>query len=280
MRPLLSPALPQLWRDKQTLQLGIDPQRAVILHGRYSGFSHIISALDGRHTVGELAAIAGRHSISDEQLSALLTRLTEANLLLNGSHAQLPVQLPSAARRRVQPDLSALSLTHHARANHVFGNRFGSTVVIYGEGRAAPIIGALLAASGVGRVHVYGSGRVTTADVCVGGILPSDEGRPYVTAAHEAITRSAPEVDTRPPHPSKAPNFIVLARGPICGAPQLTRHAHHGVPHLPVLLRDGTVIVGPLVIPGRTTCLNCLDLHRGDRDPEWPVLASQLATYP
>lgn len=49
-----------------------------------------------------------------------------------------------------------------------------------------------------------------------------------------------------------------------------------GVPHLPVRVRDGTGLVGPLVIPGVTSCLECADLHRKDRDPAWPALAAQL----
>jgi bacteriocin biosynthesis cyclodehydratase domain-containing protein len=38
--------------------------------------------------------------------------------------------------------------------------------------------------------------------------------------------------------------------------------------------------VGPLVIPGVTSCLRCADLHRRDRDPAWDVLAVQLAVPP
>ncbi|MVU81154.1 TOMM precursor leader peptide-binding protein [Nocardia sp. ET3-3] len=48
------------------------------------------------------------------------------------------------------------------------------------------------------------------------------------------------------------------------------------VPHLPVRLRDGRGIVGPLVLPGETGCLRCADLHRTDREPAWPQLAAQL----
>ena len=36
-------------------------------------------------------------------------------------------------------------------------------------------------------------------------------------------------------------------------------------------------VIGPLVVPGRTSCLHCADLHRCDRDPAWPVLSAQLA---
>lgn len=35
-------------------------------------------------------------------------------------------------------------------------------------------------------------------------------------------------------------------------------------------------LVGPLVIPGRTSCLQCADLHRTDRDAAWPAVATQL----
>ena len=36
-------------------------------------------------------------------------------------------------------------------------------------------------------------------------------------------------------------------------------------------------VVGPLVVPGRSACLRCLELHRTDRDPGWPGVAAQLA---
>ena len=55
-------------------------------------------------------------------------------------------------------------------------------------------------------------------------------------------------------------------------------HELHGakVPHLPVRVRDGTGLVGPLVLPGVTSCLQCADLHRSDRDADWPAVAAQL----
>lgn len=59
--------------------------------------------------------------------------------------------------------------------------------------------------------------------------------------------------------------------------PRLLRDLHTArVPHLPVRLRDGTGMVGPLVIPGVSSCLGCADLHRTDRDAAWPILAVQL----
>ncbi len=48
------------------------------------------------------------------------------------------------------------------------------------------------------------------------------------------------------------------------------------VAHLVAGVRETTAVVGPLVLPGRTGCLHCGDLHRADRDPAWPVVAAQL----
>lgn len=59
--------------------------------------------------------------------------------------------------------------------------------------------------------------------------------------------------------------------------PRVLRDLHDArIPHLPVRVRDGTGLVGPLVIPGVTSCLECADLYRSDRDAAWPAVAAQL----
>lgn len=71
-------------------------------------------------------------------------------------------------------------------------------------------------------------------------------------------------------------DLVVLADA-LVADPRVLRDLHTaGVPHLPVRVRDGTGLVGPLVIPGVTSCLACADLHRSDRDADWPALAAQL----
>jgi hypothetical protein len=71
-------------------------------------------------------------------------------------------------------------------------------------------------------------------------------------------------------------DLVVLADY-LVADPRMVRDLHgRGVPHLPVRVRDGTGLVGPLVIPGVTSCLVCADLHRSDRDASWPAIAAQL----
>ena len=47
-------------------------------------------------------------------------------------------------------------------------------------------------------------------------------------------------------------------------------------PHLAVVCDDQQVRVSPLVLPGRTACLYCLDRHYRDHNEAWPTLAVQL----
>jgi bacteriocin biosynthesis cyclodehydratase domain-containing protein len=76
---------------------------------------------------------------------------------------------------------------------------------------------------------------------------------------------------------STASADMVVLSDYLVADPRLVRDLHAvGVPHLPVRVRDGAGLVGPLVIPGVTSCLSCADLHRTDRDGAWPALAAQL----
>ena len=48
------------------------------------------------------------------------------------------------------------------------------------------------------------------------------------------------------------------------------------VPHLPVVVSERSVTVGPLVEPGIGPCLHCVHLARVDEDAAWVAIATQL----
>ncbi len=53
-----------------------------------------------------------------------------------------------------------------------------------------------------------------------------------------------------------------------------------GVPHLPVVVTDLEVTIGPLVVPplsGAEPCLRCVELHQADRDPARAAILADLA---
>ena len=48
------------------------------------------------------------------------------------------------------------------------------------------------------------------------------------------------------------------------------------ISHLPVVVSDSTIRIGPFIDPGDGPCLWCLDRTRSEHDPAWPAIASQL----
>ncbi|AMU56781.1 hypothetical protein DDK07_07550 [Mycobacteroides abscessus] len=71
-------------------------------------------------------------------------------------------------------------------------------------------------------------------------------------------------------------DLAVLADDLIADTRLLRMLADAEVPHLSVRARDGTGLIGPMVLPGITSCLECADRHRHDRDERWPAVAAQL----
>lgn len=79
------------------------------------------------------------------------------------------------------------------------------------------------------------------------------------------------------PHAGAGGADLAVLTDYLVADPRVVHDLHEAaVPYLPVRLRDGTGLVGPLVIPGVTSCLRCADLHRSDRDDAWPAVAAQL----
>ena len=108
------------------------------------------------------------------------------------------------------------------------------------------------------RIH----GRGPLSDLLAGGLRCSG-----ARVTRSSVTHTAPPDTT---------DLVVLADF-LVADPWVVRELHScGIAHLPVRLRDGAGLVGPLVVPGVTSCLECADLHRSDRDAAWPAVASQL----
>jgi hypothetical protein len=48
------------------------------------------------------------------------------------------------------------------------------------------------------------------------------------------------------------------------------------IPHLPVIVDDTAVTVGPVIEPGVGPCLHCINRYRVEADASWPAIATQL----
>ena len=80
--------------------------------------------------------------------------------------------------------------------------------------------------------------------------------------------------------PDREPDLAVVVAGWVIPPEDHGSWLRRDIPHLPVVVGDGGVTVGPLVEPGSGPCLYCVQLTRTDDDPAWPAIATQLWNRP
>lgn len=263
-------AVPLVRRDTTSVQVGTDPRWAVLLADLSPGAARALAALPAGATERALVAALDAERVAATERAAVLAHLAAAHLLVPAPRA---VPAPGAGDQRAWSLLAAdgdpaPSLTRRARAH----------VRVVGLGRTAAVLVATLAAAGVGTLELDDPGPVEPSDAGFGGLGPGDVGARRDRALAAAVHAARPDVRVLAARPGtpRATDLVVLvdrlAADPVGHQPLVDQ----GVAHLSVLLREASVLVGPLVVPGSGACLGCLDRHRADADPAWPTVAAQL----
>ncbi|WP_239312412.1 MULTISPECIES: ThiF family adenylyltransferase [unclassified Frankia] len=281
MRPILKPGLRRLWRDGSTLQIGVDPVRAIVLGGLTARDASVLDALDGTRSREQvLNSLDATH----RELVLLLENTGMLEDAASADHSPLSM----LDHERLLPDLASISLgsTDPAHVHRILRARRHARIQVRGAGRVGSQVATLLAAAGIGCVVVDDTGVTRPADVAPGGARLDDVGRPRSTATASAIARVARPLAShgrrqRACEPFR-PDLVVITPA---GVPVL--HPHEsielervGIPHLLAGIRETTAVIGPLVLPGVTSCLHCQHLHRRAAEPAWPLLALQLSRRP
>ncbi|WP_189242159.1 ThiF family adenylyltransferase [Planobispora rosea] len=290
MRPRLKPALRRIHRDERTLQFGTHPHRAVVLTDLVPGVRRWIESLDGTRDLAGALTAAADAGIGERQGRLLIDMLVGQGVVDDAGVPPHPLRaLTLAERDRLQPDLDALSLPAGVTDGGfaALERRRAAQVRVYGAGRVGAQLVALLAASGVGRICVIDPGTARPRDLAPGGLTPSELGMSRQDGAVAVARRLAPAITAwtgeNAAHladGSRRPDLVVLAPVEALDGLLVRELAAWEIPHLLVSAFEGSGSVGPLVLPGRSACLQCLDLARRDRDPGWPVVSARLGGFP
>jgi len=253
MRPALKPGLATVWRNRDTVQIGIDPRRAIALTGM-RGAGDLLRLLDGSRDRRQVLAAAGDLGMDAAIADRVLTLLAAA-----GALDDLPAggygAVPGGARARLAPELATASLAHGDADGgaRTLARRQAACVRVHGASRAGLCIAGMLTAAGIGLLVATGVAGPAAAGPAATGTGPGRRSRPR-----------------------RRPDLVILADTPRRELPAaLVRRA---VPHLAVAASEAIGVVGPLVLPGRSACLRCLDLTRAEHDPAWPLILAQLAS--
>jgi bacteriocin biosynthesis cyclodehydratase domain-containing protein len=174
----------------------------------------------------------------DAEARAAWSRLKDAGVVVDVEEpAALVRDLDVSARTQAMHEAGALLAHDPAVAAQRWRRRRTARVVVSGAGAVSAPLVRLLRDAGVGEVR-------------------------------EA---EAPGAATRDP------DLTVLAGDHEPATDLVEGLMRAGLPHLVAGMRGDTGVVGPLVLPGATPCLRCVDLTRRQRDREWAGVREQLS---
>jgi bacteriocin biosynthesis cyclodehydratase domain-containing protein len=261
VRPALKPGLLPVWRDRNTLQIGIDPRRAVALTGM-AGLACVISLLDGSRDRMQVLQAAGERGVPAATAERVLTLLAAGGALDDFPAGTLRT-LGQSLRSGLAAELATVSLARQDGDGgaRTLARRRAAFIRMHGSGRIAAAIAGILAAAGVGLVS--------------GGTEPAATPPAGRSAARSGNPPPGRRPPARRPADGGLPDLAVIVgnAGPELSAALMSDHT----PHLSAAASEAIGVVGPFVAPGRTACLRCLDFTRTDLDPAWPVILAQLA---
>lgn len=258
----------------------VSDTRAVKIKGRsFRDFQlRVVPLLDGTHSFDDIAETVG-DLFAPAELHAALTLLAEQNLLRDAS---LSTGSDDPVSREPQ-----INFLHEVSSQPAEVQRklAAATVVVLGLGAVGAGASLALAASGVGRWRLIDHLRVSRADPYLSAVYASDDigaGRAEIVRRRlEQVAPRAPievqdaplETDAEVAASIAGSDFVLccIDSGQASLAYKLNRVClASGTPWIACDCSAAEIVVGPLVVPGRTACHLCykMRLVAGSETPE------------
>ena len=235
-----------LWRQQGVSQIGTSPAQRTIVSGLSLAEQRLLDELARSLEAGGIYRAARRSRVPVKRARQLVEELERQGALVSSATTEL------------------------GGADGVYWDRLG----IDAKARSAALSQAVLAVHGISALAQEAA--LWLAEAGVGTILstraPKDGGlEPLLSARFPALRTRAP-LRTRP-------DVMVTVDAHVVEPLLARRLAQEGIIHLPVVVGEAGVRVGPVLGSGGP-CSTCLELWERDADPCWPALATQMRTLP
>ena len=257
----------------------------------------LLRLFDGSHSlkkiismisaISEIEVEEGRNSEeSIFQISKILQLLSDARLIefrtspLPGKLPNkdlLPVNLVNSLKRmRAEANLYSWhpQIENGISAETLISKRRYFSIMIYGRNRLALSLFTVLQASGFSLIKLTdraysasanSKAQIEPDEVCGLAIRGSDVGLQKALVLAD-LARNSQLFPLESLVFPELPDLIISTES----IPQETMHSwmSENIVHLPISnIIEEKIIIGPIVIPGKTPCLNCLNLWRADQFP-------------
>ena len=254
----------------------------------------LLKLFDGSHSLQKIISVFEVNDGPDlkEPISKVPQIFQILNLLVDGRliefrSSPLPNQLPkkdlpaanvvnSVNRMRAETNLYCWhpQVDSGISAEDLIGKRRNFSIMIYGRNRLALSLFSVLQASGFALIKLNdrtnsasseSRAQIEPDEVCGLAIRGSDVGLRKASVLADLARNSQLFPSENVLFPER-PNLIISTES----IPQETMQSwlSENIAHLPVSnLIENKIVLGPIVIPGKTPCLNCLNLWQADQFP-------------
>lgn len=220
--------------------------------------SLVLPLLTGKYTGREIALLLDQNDSNqaEDAVMEIINQLDQAQMLDHDA--------PSASGNENWPELSMV--THRSGVQDggrkVLANRATARVDIYGCGLIGANLARILAASGIGELRLIDARIISSQHLPVTSL--ASVGLNAATEVASSLARDYPKVLART---VKEPTLAIVTRPP--SPSEILTFMNFSKAHLLIEPRGDSIEVGPLVLPGRSSCLRCLTLDRLDHDSNW-----------
>lgn len=213
----------------------------------------VIPLITGKYTCQEIALLLGQDTDAVMDIVGVLERAQ-----------MLDYEAPSKSGNENWPELQMV--THRSGVvdggRRTLQNRALARIDIYGCGLIGAGLARVLAASGIGELRLIDQRSISSQHLPVTTL--ASVGLNAAKDLEQHLLVDYPKVLSRK---IKEPTLVIVTRPP--SPIEILTWMNFSLAHLLVESRGDCVEIGPLVLPGRSSCLRCLTLDRLDHDPNW-----------
>ncbi|MEU7744613.1 TOMM precursor leader peptide-binding protein [Nonomuraea sp. NPDC049158] len=295
-RVLVNPAFPLFIEDRRELvRLGDLPGTGKVLKSASPALRELVrrcasTALPREELVSLTAGIGG---VTAAEVDQAITALLGARILVEEQDVELLTRHGPTSRQA----LFFSMFQPASRAAEMAGDLAGRTVAVLGVGGIGGFVALQLATAGVGRLRLVDQDDVDESNLHRQFLYSAEDvGSPKVDSAARRLAEHNPAVKVETHHRTLtgagdvadlvagADLVIATADSP---QPQIRQWMNAGcvaagVPLLPGGFSQHLGIAGPLVVPGSSACLACLDEELRVRNGGWelPAILNQGRSIP
>jgi hypothetical protein len=278
----INKAQPAIWKDPNTIQIGLGPN-SVVLPELSAQQEKIIAALYSGLVEGQQEVIDSTVDAEPGETQNLIERLQQL--------VEQPVTGISPFgdwQQLAFAEIARASLDYQVNGEMVLAERWQRSVHIDQLDKAGMLLTKALLASGVGSVITHDDGIVLGEDLGELGFPKFQINNKRFESLQRELSNLSLPVTKKPrlialnykPDKTLKVSFALIMGHLALRPTTYSRWLNRDVNHLAITFNLDCVEVSPVVIPGVTPCLNCFQEYKVDEDSSWPVMASQLVDLP